>query len=149
MGRKITINNKFRIALDEFGKRVSNLRKKKIGYSKKKLNQAQFAEKLGYEVRQISRLETGKMTPSEETVEKIAEILNTTTYFLYGETNDPSPEITEYQILLEQYIQYRRSVDEYRDLVDKTIERFSSILSHYGYKTSLLDFPDLLGKINN
>ncbi|SDJ59210.1 helix-turn-helix domain-containing protein [Paenibacillus naphthalenovorans] len=67
------------------GNRIKALR------MKKGLTQDQMAEKLGMNRANFSNYERGVASPPGETISKIAAILNTTTDYLLGRTEDPSP----------------------------------------------------------
>lgn len=66
--------------------RLKNLRKK-AG-----LTQKQIAEKLQVGQNSYSNWEKGKRTPIQPTIEKLAEILNTSTDYLLGKTDIPDPD---------------------------------------------------------
>lgn len=56
----------------EFGRKIRELR------NNAELTQREFAKKIGIDFTYLSKIENGKMTPpSEETIRKIAEVLNT------------------------------------------------------------------------
>ena len=58
----------------------------------KKWSQAELAEKLGVHTTHISRLETGKYTPSLELLKKVAELFEATTdYLLYEDMDSTDP----------------------------------------------------------
>ena len=67
------------------GKRIKLLRKEN------ELTMKQLGEKIMLGESTISMYENEKRTPDFETIKKIAKVLNTTTSYLVGETNDPSP----------------------------------------------------------
>lgn len=59
------------------GKRIKSIRKKK-GFTQEKL-----AELIGVESQSLSYMETGKFSPSPDTLSKLAEILNVPPYEFY------------------------------------------------------------------
>lgn len=67
--------------------RLKNLRKK-AG-----LTQKQIAEKLQVGQNSYSNWEKGKRTPIQPTIEKLAEILNTSTDYLLGKTDIPDRDL--------------------------------------------------------
>lgn len=67
--------------------RLKNLRKK-AG-----LTQKQIAEKLQVGQNSYSNWEIGKRTPIQPTIEKLAEILNTSTDYLLGKTDIPDRDL--------------------------------------------------------
>ena len=67
--------------------RLKNLRKK-AG-----LTQKQIAEKLQVGQNSYSNWEKGKRTPIQPTIEKLAEILNTSTEYLLGKTDIPDRDL--------------------------------------------------------
>ena len=66
--------------------RLKNLRKK-AG-----LTQKQIAENLQVGQNSYSNWEKGNRTPIQPTIEKLAEILNTSTDYLLGKTDIPDPD---------------------------------------------------------
>lgn len=67
--------------------RLKNLRKK-AG-----LTQKQIAEKLQVGQNSYSNWEKGKRTPIQPTIEKLAELLNTSPDYLLGKTDIPDPNL--------------------------------------------------------
>jgi len=60
---------------------------------KNDLTQEQLAQKLGTDVKQISRWESGKFSPNLETLVQIASVLNVSADYLLGLTDNPIPYI--------------------------------------------------------
>ncbi|MBU5445425.1 helix-turn-helix domain-containing protein [Paenibacillus sp. MSJ-34] len=67
-----------------FPDRLEKMRKKR------KLTQQNMAERLGISRQGYGYYEKGTREPDLKTLQKIADILNTTTDFLLGRTNDPT-----------------------------------------------------------
>ncbi|AQS55266.1 helix-turn-helix domain-containing protein [Novibacillus thermophilus] len=68
-----------------FGKRLSELRKKRG------LSQYELADRLGFSRGQIANYEQGQREPDYNTLQKFADFFDTTTDYLLGRTDDPSP----------------------------------------------------------
>lgn len=66
------------------GKRIKELRMKR-GFM-----QLDMAERLSMGRANYSHIENERVQPQIETIQQIAEILNTTVAYLFGQTNDPS-----------------------------------------------------------
>lgn len=67
-----------------FGER---LRKSRKG----RLNQEELASLIGVHTNTISRWENGSRSPDTDMLQKLAQVLNTSTGYLLGETDDPAP----------------------------------------------------------
>ena len=67
----------------------------RLKYLRKKagLTQKQIAEKLQVGQNSYSNWEKGKRTPIQPTIEKLAEILNTSTDYLLGKTDIPDRDL--------------------------------------------------------
>jgi transcriptional regulator with XRE-family HTH domain len=68
-----------------FGERIKHLRKEK------KWRQAELAEKINADARQISRYEKGKINPSVETLVRIAQVFDVTIDYLLIENANKKP----------------------------------------------------------
>lgn len=69
----------------DFGKRLASRRQEQG------LTQHELAERIGISRGALSLYELGKRNPDFETLEKIAQILNVSTDYLLGRTDDPRP----------------------------------------------------------
>jgi transcriptional regulator with XRE-family HTH domain len=58
---------------------------------KNDLTQEQLAQKLGTDIKQISRWESGKYAPNLEALLQIAQVLNVSADYLLGLTDNPMP----------------------------------------------------------
>jgi transcriptional regulator with XRE-family HTH domain len=58
---------------------------------KMRMKQQELAEIVGFSVQTISRYENGEREPVASDLQKLASILRTSTAYLLGETDDPSP----------------------------------------------------------
>lgn len=67
------------------GRRIREMREKQG------LLQEQLARMLGMQRTNVANYEAGRSSPFPETLAKIAKILNTTTDYLVGNTDDPYP----------------------------------------------------------
>lgn len=67
------------------GERIKKLRQQK------KLTQGQLGEKVNVTKVSISGYENGNRTPDTETLQKLADVLETSTDYLLGRTEDSSP----------------------------------------------------------
>lgn len=65
-------------------------RRKEIG-----LTQEQLAEQVKTKKTTISNYETGYSTPNNEMLSDLADVLRTTSDYLLGRTDDPTPNLTE------------------------------------------------------
>jgi transcriptional regulator with XRE-family HTH domain len=75
----------------------------KILRKRKKWSQAELAEKLEVHITHISRLETGRYTPSLKLMKKLAELYEVTTdYLLYDEIDNVGPINLEDKSLFEK-----------------------------------------------
>lgn len=70
--------------------RKDRLRERRLGSD---LTQEQLAQKIGTDVKQISRWESGKFAPNLETLVLIARALNVSADYLLGISDDPSPHM--------------------------------------------------------
>lgn len=73
--------------MSKLGERIKSLRKQR-GFT----NQKRLADALGIKQQQLSLYERG-IDPKPELIAKIADILNTTTDYLIGRTDDPNPPL--------------------------------------------------------
>jgi transcriptional regulator with XRE-family HTH domain len=60
---------------------------------KRGYTQETFAAELGIEKKQISRWETGSTIPGSDKLAKMASVLNVSTDYLLGLTDDPTPHL--------------------------------------------------------
>jgi transcriptional regulator with XRE-family HTH domain len=58
------------------------------------LSQEAFAERLGYRRLSVTQWENGKRIPLDTDLERIAAVLNVTTAYLRGLTNDPNEKLS-------------------------------------------------------
>ncbi len=101
------------------GERIKELR------GKKKLTQSELAQLVGLTYIQIGRYETQKSNPSADIVQKLAEVLDTTTDFLMKGTED---EVVAAQLadkeLLKQFKQVEKLNAEDKHLIKTFIDAF-------------------------
>ncbi|MED4726839.1 helix-turn-helix transcriptional regulator [Aneurinibacillus migulanus] len=69
----------------DFGQRLSDLR------TKNKLTQQELSNRLNIAKSTLAMYETGKRQPGFETLQRIADFFETSTDYLLGRTNEPSP----------------------------------------------------------
>ncbi|AHA74810.1 MULTISPECIES: helix-turn-helix domain-containing protein [Bacillus] len=114
------------------GKRIKEIRLS-LGYS-----QQQFADHIKISKPMISYIESGKKTPSRETVSKIANISNISSDYIMGLSNDKQPDaipLSEVQLDLKYYIdKIEKFDDETKDFAIKKIKALISALDLEIYK---------------
>ncbi len=109
-------------AVGEIGRRVREQRKL-VGFS-----QARLAEKLGVSNETVSRLETGRCTPSLRTIEEIARALRVDLVDLFRVRPEPTPHDEALDQLV--WLMRRRSVPEVHFVVDLVTRIFEHMRLH-------------------
>lgn len=103
--------------------RLKSLRKK-AG-----LTQKQIAEKLQVGQNSYSNWEKGKRTPIQPTIEKLAEILNTSTDYLLGKTDIPDRDLEiDIDIAIENSVAYDGTpiTDNDREIIKNFLKDYFS-----------------------
>lgn len=83
---------------DDLGLRI------KFARLRKRLTQAELAEKLNIHPVTIGKYERGENRPDPEMLRRLADILEVSTDFLVGRTNDPSPVPSSLDADVETYL---------------------------------------------
>ncbi|ACX51844.1 transcriptional regulator, XRE family [Ammonifex degensii KC4] len=84
---------------DDLGLRI------KFARLRKGLTQAELAQKLNVHPETLGKYERGTNRPDAETLRKLADILEVSTDFLVGRTNDPSPIPSSLDADVETYLE--------------------------------------------
>jgi transcriptional regulator with XRE-family HTH domain len=80
---------------DTFRKRLKDLRESN------KLSQADLSKILGIAASNISKYESGDLEPNLQTIENIANVLETSTDYLFGKTNSPVVNYNKQTVIYE------------------------------------------------
>ncbi|MED0758306.1 helix-turn-helix transcriptional regulator [Aneurinibacillus thermoaerophilus] len=96
------------------GQRIKQRRKER------KMTQAQVAKELGIDNTTVSKWESDTYQPDAENLKKLANLLLTTTDYLTGRTNDPSPKESDKKMNLFFY----DGLEGYEDLSPEEQEAF-------------------------
>ncbi len=98
--------------------RIKTLRKER------NWSQAELAEKIGADGRQISRYENGKITPSVETIVKIAQIFDVSTDYLLKENSPKKSFVFENKDLQKLIESFQKISDEDKKCLTYIIDSF-------------------------
>ncbi len=99
-----------------FGEKIKKLRKEK-GWS-----QEELSKKIGTDTRQVSLYENNKVSPSAETVVKIARTFNVSIDYLLSDDITRRPLDMDYEAVFEQFQKINLLTDEEKESVLKIIE---------------------------
>jgi len=88
------------------------------------LTQSELAEKVGLSYVQIGRYEKGKSNPSSDVLQKLANVLNTSTdYLMNGKTEQVEAQLTDKE-LIKQFIEVEKLNPEEKNLVKTFLDAF-------------------------
>ena len=88
------------------------------------LTQTDLAEKVGLTYVQIGRYEKGKSTPSAEVLQKLANVLNTSTdYLMNGKTEQVEAQLADKE-LIKQFLEVEKMSPEDKNLVKIFLDAF-------------------------
>jgi transcriptional regulator with XRE-family HTH domain len=121
-----------------FKQRLVELRKNKHNLMKKKLSQAELAERLGISDKTVLRYENGRTIPTMNMIWEMAKILNTNEGYLTGRINYPYPCENWYEHLLseitakaeEETLEFMKIK---KNLADHFKNRITNFLSFFSY----------------
>ena len=92
-----------------------------------KLSQDDVAKKLGITRQGYSHYETGRNEPDNETLIKLSEILNCSTDYLLGKTNDPTPAPQQKQNINTAFYNLDELTEEEKKYLDMQLEIFRKL----------------------
>jgi len=127
------------------GERIKRLRQQK------KLTQGKLGEKVNVTKVSISGYENGNRTPDTETLQKLADVLETSTDYLLGRTDNPSPkepvtvadqkiELTPEELKILEVI--KKSPVLFHDLASDPEKKVKELIKLYKMKKILLEDDD-------
>jgi transcriptional regulator with XRE-family HTH domain len=88
------------------------------------LTQSELAEKVGLTYVQIGRYEKGKSTPSADVLQKLANVLNTSTdYLMNGKTEQVEAQLADKE-LIKQFQEVEKLSPEDKNLVKTFLDAF-------------------------
>lgn len=103
-----------------FGERLKQLRES-LG-----LSQRELARLVGISPPNISRYESGKITPTEDVIRQIAEKLSVSTDYLLGLTDDPTPKSGELPEFLKEKLkrleELQKKVGKLQDILQQALQ---------------------------
>jgi transcriptional regulator with XRE-family HTH domain len=89
-----------------------------------KLTQSELADKVGLSYVQIGRYEKGKSNPSSDVLQKLANVLNTSTdYLMNGKTEQVEAQLTDKE-LIKQFIEVEKLNPDEKNLVKTFLDAF-------------------------
>jgi transcriptional regulator with XRE-family HTH domain len=88
------------------------------------LTQSELADKVGLSYVQIGRYEKGKSNPSSDVLQKLANVLNTSTdYLMNGKTEQVEAQLTDKE-LIKQFIEVEKLNPDEKNLVKTFLDAF-------------------------